>query len=415
MGEDRTLETIWNRRSKAFRKETLPYFRYMGQSGFPAFMSLILISSAIGYISLIRNLPANFPITLVGVVSLLLVLSWSPLRTWLEAGDIVFMMPREAEMDSYLRRSFLHTSLGCSILAAIVILLYLPIYNQGPAVSGGWLLALAAAVLKAGNVWGAWRERQIAWPGMRRLMRLLRWAGTALLLAAWLTCLAWQAAVFTVLVGLLLFFIYRLPARHRFPWERLIEEEARTRKRYYVFFGLFIDVPTLPSSVAKRSYLTWLLGVIPYSNRNTFVYLFTAALLRTEMGGIILRLLFLGCLITYWFSEAVSLSGWGCIIVFAIFMGLIAVQLGGLRHVHRYSVWKHVYPLPEKQRVEQYVKVDRLAMVICAAVLWIFAELPLALSNVYLPSLTAGAILLVYMSIRPARLRKKMLADEDEE
>lgn len=415
MSADLMLEAIWTRRKKAFRAETMPYFRYMGQSGFPAFLSLIFISSAIGYITLINNLPSNFPFATVGVISLLLVLCWSPLRTWLEAGDTVFMMPREAEMDGYMSRSFRYTSVGFSLLALIVFLLYLPIYNQGPAISGGWLLAFAAAFLKGGNIWGAWRERQIAWSGMRRLMRLLRWAATALMLTAWLTCVVWQSAAFTVLVSLLFMFLYHLPSRHHLPWERLIAEEARTRKRYYVFFGLFIDVPTLPSNIAKRSYLSWVLGVIPYSNANTFVYLYTAALLRTEMGGIILRLLMLGCLITYWFSEAASLSGWGCIIVYVIFLGLIAVQLGGLRHVHRYSVWKHVYPLPEKQRIDQYVKVDRLAIICCAIVLWLFVALPLLVSGLFLPSLAVGAGTIMYIIIRPSRLRKKLLTDEDED
>ncbi len=415
MSRDHKLETMWHLRAKAFREEAMPYFRYMGQSGFPAFMSLIIISSAIGYISLIRHMPASFPFATVGVIALTLVLCWSPLRTWLAAGDTVFLMPREAEMTGYLRLSFRYTSIACSFLAAIVLLLYLPIYNQGPAISGGWALAVAAAALKAGNVWGAWKERQMTWPGMRRLMRLLRWTATALSLAVWLNCPVWQAAAFTLLIGVLYGLLYRLPGRHRFPWERLIDEEARTRKRYYVFFGLFIDVPSLPSSIAKRPYLTWVLRAVPYSNRNTFVYLYTASLLRTEMGGIIIRLLLLGCLIIYWFADAISLSGYGCILVFGIFMGLIAVQLGGLRHIHRHSVWKHVYPMPEKQRAWQYIKVDRVAMVLCTALLWLFAALPLAFSGVFLPELAAAALALVYIAIRPARLRKKLIMDEDED
>ncbi|WP_424768053.1 ABC transporter permease [Paenibacillus sp. sgz302251] len=415
MRAEQALEEIWRRRAGAFREEVMPYFRYMGQSGFPAFLSLILISSAIGYISLIRNLPADFPIVLVGTIALSLVICWSPLRTWLAAGDVVFMMPREADMGGYLRRSFRYTSIGCAILAAAVFLLYLPIYQQGSAFSDGWLLAAAAAGLKAGNVWGAWRERQMTWPGMRRLLRLFRWSLSALTLAVWLTCEIWQSAIFSVLISLVFTAIHRLPSRQRFPWERLIEEEARTRKRYYIFFGMFIDVPTLSSHTAKRPYLAWLLQLVPYSNRNTYIFLYSASFLRSEIGGIVIRLLLLGCLVIYWFGEAVSLSGWGSVIVFAIFMSVLAVQVGGLRHVHRFSVWKHVYPLPEKQREEQYIKVDRIAMLVCTALLWLFAAMPLAFSGVYAPSAAAAAGALLYIVIRPSRLRKKMLQDTDEE
>ncbi|WP_138752482.1 ABC transporter permease [Paenibacillus sinopodophylli] len=415
MGSDRTLESIWQRRAKAFRTETMPYFRYMGQSGFPAFLSLIVISSAIGYIGLLRHVPDDFPFTIVGVIALTLVLCWSPLRTWLAAGDTVFMMPREADMNGYLRLSLRYTTLGCAVLVAIVFLLYMLIYVQGPAINGAWTLGIVAAGLKAVNVWGAWQERQMTWPSMRWLLRSLRWAMTALTVAAWLTSLLWQAAAFTLLLGILCMVLYRLPSKHRFPWERLIDEEARTRKRYYVFFGLFIDVPTLSSSIIKRSYLSWMLRRISFANRNTFVYLYSASLMRTEVGGIVLRLLFLGCLIVYWFAEAVSLSGYGSLIAFFIFMGLIAVQLGGLRHVHRYSVWKHVYPLPEKQRTDQFLRVDRFAIVLCTALLWLFAAIPLALSGVYMLSLAAAVLAIVYLAVRPMRLRKKLAQDEEEE
>ncbi|MCA0755359.1 ABC transporter permease [Paenibacillus sp. N4] len=415
MGAKQALEAIWAKRAKAFRKETLPYFRYMGQSGFPAFMSLLFISSAIGYFSLIRNLPEQFPVTAAGVISLTLAICWCPLRTWLEPGDTVFLMPRESDMGGYIRRSLRHTSIGCAILAGIVLLLYLPIYRQGAAPNGAWPLTLAAAGLKAGNVWGAWRERRMAWPGMRLSMRVLRWALTALVLSVWLTNAAWQAALFTVISCLLFMLLHRLPVRHRLPWERLIFEEARTRKRYYVFFGMFIDVPTLPSRTARRSYAAWLLRFIPYAGRNTFVYLYAAALVRTEIGGIVVRLLALGCLVTYWLADAASLAGWGAMLVFVLFTGVAAVQLGSLRHVHRYSVWKHVYPLPEKQRVDQYALVDRLALLVCSLLLWLSAAIPLAVAGLYVPLAAGAACALAYIAIRPSRMRRKLQQDAEEE
>ncbi|WP_028611909.1 ABC transporter permease [Paenibacillus harenae] len=415
MGAGQKLEALWSRRARAFREETMPYFRYMAQSGFTAFMSLLLISSAIGYVTLIRNLPADFPIAATGVLALTLVLCWSPLRTWLEPADIVFMMPREAEMNGYLGRSIRYSALVSSLPAVLVLLLYLPIYNQGPALNGGWLLAGAAAGLKAGNRWGAWRERQMSWPGMRRGMRLLRWGLTALVLAAWLTCELWQAAAFSLLIVLLYAFIHRLPSRHRFPWERLVEEEARTRRRYYVFFGWFIDVPTRSSSIAKRSYLAWLLRAVPNSNRNTYVYLYAASLLRTEIGGIVIRLLAIGSLVTYWIADAGSLDGWAAFIVYGLFMAVLSVQIGGLRHIHRYTVWQHVYPMPDKQRVAQYVKVDRIAIVVCALLLWLFAAVPLALESVYIPSLVSAGGAVTFLLTRPARLRRRLRVEAEEE
>ncbi|MBD2872011.1 ABC transporter permease [Paenibacillus arenilitoris] len=414
MGGELRLEAIWSRRARAFREEIVPYIRYMAQSGFTAFLSLIFISSSIGYVTLIRDLPSGFPIAAVGVAALAPVLCWSPLRTWLAPADTVFMMPREADMAGYLRRSVRHTAVFGALLAALVLLLYLPIYNQGPALASGWLLAILAAGLKAANTWGAWRERRMAWPGMRRGMRLLRWGLTALVLAAWLTREGWQAAVFTALIGLLFALVHRFPARHRFPWERLIQEEARTRNRYYAFFGLFIDVPTLPAAVAKRSYLAWLLRAVPNANRYTYVYLYTASFIRAEIGGIVIRLLLLACLVVYWLADAASLSGWGAAAAYGLFLAVLAVQAGGLRHVHRHSIWKHVYPLPDKRRIEQYLKVDRVVVTVCAIVAWLFAAIPLAMASIYAPSISAAAGAGVYIALRPSRMRRRLLLDEEE-
>ena len=250
---------------------------------------------------------------------------------------------------------------------------------------------------------------------MRLLLRALRWGLTALALAAWLTRETWQAALFTLLIGLLVVFFHRLPSRHQLPWERLIEEEARTRKRYYHFFGLFIDVPDVATGSTKRSYLSWLLRIVPYSKRNTYTYLYTASLLRTEIGGIIIRLLLLGSLVSYWSSEAASFSGWGAVFTYVIFLTVISVQLGGLRHVNRYSVWKHVYPLPKKMRMDNYLKVDRIGMLTSSLLLWLFAGLPLVLLGVYIPALICAAFAFLLIVTRPSRVKRKMKREEDEE
>lgn len=415
MRAELSTSAIWSQRAHSFRTEIIPYIRYMGQSGFPAFLSLIFIAGSIGYFTLIRDLPPDFPIAAVGTVALTLAICWSPLRTWLVPADVVFLMPREAEMEPYMRMSFRNTTIGCVLLAAVVLLLYLPIYNQGQAYISGMLIIIAAAVLKAGNVLGAWQERKMAWPGMRLLLRLLRWVLTGAVWYVWLTCLLWQAAAFTLLAALLLALAYRLPLKHQFPWERLIDEEERTRKRYYLFFGMFVDVPTQSSKVARRSYLNGLLRIVPYANRNTFVFLYTASLLRTEIGGMVIRIMLLGGLVSYWIADAAFWSGWAAVAVYGLFMFVIAVQLGSLRHVHRYSVWQHVYPLPHSQRIGQYVRVDLAALIACAVIIWLCIAIPLISSGMVAPAVTALAGVLLYATIRPGRLKRKMAAEADEE
>lgn len=414
-GRASSLESLWKKRSQAFRKETMPYWRYMSMSGFPAFLSLFVISGILGYFKLIRDLPPHFPITAVGVIVLTLAISWTPLRTWLAPADTVFLMPREGEMGSYLKASYRRSTIMTVLFSAVMLLLYVPIYRQGAAPAHWLVIVGGAALLRAANLWGGWKERKLAWPGMRRLLRIARWIATAIVLYVWLTYVPWQSAVFTLFVVALFTFAYRLPSSHRFPWERMIEEERTTHKRYYTFFGMFIDVPTLPSPIARRSYIAWALRLVPYSKRHTFVYLYLAALIRTEMGGILIRLLLLGGLVTYWIAEDASLSGWGAPLVYALFMLVLSVQLGGLRQVHRHSVWKHVYPLTDSQRIGQYTKVDRMALTVIAVLLAFPLALPLLIQGYYAPVAATAAAMLAYIAIRPSRIKKKLRKEEDDD
>lgn len=411
-----SLGAIWVKRSREFRKEIIPYLGYMGQSGFSLFLSLIFISSALGYIKLIHGVSPDFPITLVGVAVMVPLLCWTPLRTWLTAADIVFHMPKEASMDTYLQRSFRRSRIITSVLGAILLLLYWPIYKQGPGLANGWMLIVFAILLRVGNSWGGWRERQLAWPNMRLVLRLLRWMATGLAWSVVLLRTPWQAALFIVLISCLFAMLYKLPSRHSFPWERLIQEEANTRRRYYLFFGLFIDVPTLPSRTASRKYMAWLLRLIPYHNRNTFVYLYTSSMIRTEMGGILIRLILLSALIVYWFAEAHWLEGWGAASVYMVFVLIVSVQLGGLRQIHSFSVWRHVYPMPDSQRTKSILLVDRWALIIVAVLIWLPAGLTLLLTGYSMPAAAALILILLYVFfIRPSRLKRKIISESDEE
>lgn len=414
--KEQAMQQLWKKRARSFRQETLPYFRYMGQSGFPLFLSLFVITGVLSYFKLIRDVPADFPTTLVGIVALVPVLCWSPFRTFLRAADVVFHMPQESAMRRYWGLSFKRSIIAMVALCAFLLLAYWPIYRQGTAPADMWLLVLAAAVLRLANTAAAWRERQLAWSGMRVLFRVARWGATALAWAGMLTRAPLYAGGFIILLILLFALLYKLPSRFVIPWERLVEEESATRRRYYVFFGLFIDVPTMPSRTAGRKYLSWIMNFIPYRRRFTYDYLYAASMLRMEMGGILLRLLVLFALIAYWMAEAVWLSGWGAACAYAVFMLIVGAQLGGLRHTHRYTVWRHVYPLPDAQRMESLIRLDRWTLLIIALLMWLPACVMLLRANCLLAAAAAPIAALVYvLAIRPLRLRRAFAADAEED
>ncbi|EFM11582.1 ABC transporter EcsB [Paenibacillus curdlanolyticus YK9] len=407
-------DKLWSIRAGAFRKEIKPYMGYMAMSGFPGFMMLGIIVTAIGYAQLLRHLPDAFPITAVGVILLMAAVCWSPLRTWLLPADSVFLLPREAAMKRYMQRSFRYNGLPGMLGVAAALLVYWPLYTHGNGVAGAWVLLVALAALKAGNIAGAWQERKAAEPSSRITLRLLRWALTALTLAALLRLVPWKAIAFGLLAGLLLAALHRLPRRHRMPWDTLIREEAKTRRRYYRFFSFFIDVPTHAPRIAKRAYLGWIGQRVRFDQHNTYVYMYAMTLVRTELGGMLVRILLLGMLVLYWLGDAVWLDGWGAIAVYVLFAAVIGLQLGTLRQSHKYAVWRHIYPLPDHRRVESLIRVDRTAYLACLLLIWTPACIVLAVHGEWLAAFVPPVAAAAYGFLRrPSALRRKIAKDAE--
>lgn len=413
-----SLDALWQQRARAFRLEIFPYLRFMVQSGFPGFVVLMIILFMIGYGTLLREPPAGFPILLVGVLLLTPLVSWSPMRTWLHPADVVFLMPREQEMPGYLRRSWLYNGSFTVLLMLGGLLLFWPLYNR--MVDHDYALPVIALVLiivKLFNMHHAWRERRLAWPGARWVSRFVRWLLHAMMIAVLLDIdVSMGIALLIITVTSLAYLLLlRMPKQHALPWERLIEEEQATRRRYYRFLGAFIDVPVLPQRAHRRGYLAWLANRVPYRESNTYRYLFSQTMIRAEMGGILVRLTLLGGLVGYLTGAGALLEGWGAAAVYLLFVFIISVQARSVTMVHRYSVWRHIYPLPEKHHQASVVSVVKATTALCAILMWLPLTGGLIVHGFYAPAASAIALAALYVLILlPNRMRRRLASADDE-
>lgn len=367
---DSEILHLWKGRKQAFTKEIMPYLRYVWSSGFPAFLSLIGILSTIQYFKFIHNIPEGFPIELVAAIIFTPLVAYSPLRTWLNDADIIYIMPMEHRMKTYLKQSHIRSLRNGFIYLAIIVMLYWPVYIHASQYMP-ILLILLLTVLKLGNHYLAWKERQMAWSTERNLLRFFRWVITLLLIGGWLVApLYLGTIVVTVILVSVLLLLYRLEERHNFPWQRLITEEKNSVRRIYSFLSWFIDVKTRAPIVKQRNYLGWLISLVPYGKKYAFVYLNMITFIRTEVCGICVRLLLLGGLVNYIAASTNGFGGWGVLFSQIVFGLLICLQIGTIRKIHQYAIWKNIFPLQPNLQHKQIITVDTILCYLLLVVLF---------------------------------------------
>jgi len=369
------IEAIWRERKHAFFQEILPYTRYIGQSGFLVFLSMIGIVSVIQYIHLLQNMTDDFPIGWIGVFMITPFLCYSPLRTWLKDADIVYVMPMEKNMMAYIQKSMYRSYRRSFFLLTLVVLIYWPFYRHIDVYQGA-LFIVMLFILKLVNYWFSWKERQCAWSHHRVILRTARYIMMLLIMMAWLHFDSKGMLIYTIIALGMLYMIYRLPTKQHIPWQTLLMEEKRTVRRIYSFLSWFVDVPSQGTIVKMRSYLSWLLRFVPYHKRYTFTYLHAITFARTEIGGISVRLILLGGFITYICADEMVFQGWAAVISFFIFSFVATVQLGSLRQVHRHAIWKHIFPIQIKTQHGQLIGIEMVLGYIILFIMLILGSIP---------------------------------------
>jgi ABC-2 type transport system permease protein len=415
--EDRAgfLRSLRRDRSDAFRKEIVPHFRYVFQSGFGLFVSAIFFSVLVWYIDLIKAVPADWPVRTVGVVVLALAAIQVPLRTYLRPADTVFLLPMERRiLAEYIGPALRKSVVNAVVRMLAVFAIYWPIYARSPITgdledSHPWpVIALLMALIAVCNTIGGWRERRPASRLWRLALRLVRMTLTVVVIAAILLkplALAIPLLVVsTVLVGLL----GRLPVQHALPWEKLIAEEEGTRRRWMSFLGWFVDVPTVDSKPARRAWVSWLGNSFLWRDRRAWHFLYAKTFLRGETFGAWWRWTVMAGIILVVSGNVVADA-----VLFAIAILIGELQLSELRRI-RFVETAATLPIPPEDRLVAAAAIARaagVAMVVLLGIIEVASSGMLPRLDIWLPLLVAGFLLSGWLM--PRKIAK--FKDEDDD
>ncbi|MDQ1910351.1 ABC transporter permease [Paenibacillus sp. GD4] len=340
---------LWHHRSSLFMREILPYLKYALQSLSFSSILLIVLSSYV-YDQLLGSIPPQFPTLLTASLLMLPVLAVTPILTYLQKPDIIFLLPREAELADYFRaaqrKAFWLQSLAT---AAGWLIVWRLIRMSDADIKSYFLLGLLMViVLKKVLLHGKWLELHASEPRIRRILGAARWIMAGLLTYGLLKLphlwgvliVAGGSAVYLLAVSSL------VRGERRLPWMNLIELARHHRTVLYRLLNLFIDVPSVQGRARRRPVPRRLPEWLGFRPNRAYLYLYVLVFLRSESFGILLRLTILGAVLA-------ACSGGGVLgyVLWGFFAFITAVQLGELQRQYLHSERSYLYPLPEEQKL----------------------------------------------------------------
>jgi len=411
LGELRKLRAS---RAKAFRQEIYPHFRYVFQSGFGLVLSALGITLVMGYIRTLMNMPEDWPADIVGWIVIALICLYTPLRTYFQPSDTVFVLPLErGVLDGILRPLVRKSMISSAIRVLVAFGIFVPLYVRAPVTEAAadsrsmWALGSLLALFAVWSVHAAWLERRMADSVWRIGLMLGRWAAVVAIVAALLLKSFGLALGFAVLTVAVWYLLSRLSPKHTLPWDRLIAEEGAARRRWNRFLGWFVDLPTEFARPARRNWIAWTAERLPWRRENAWRYLYAKTMLRSETFGALWRWSVLLMLITAFAGKPVIDL---ITFVIAFFVGGLQItELGRVRFAENASV----VPLAQEERGRSIASIARVCGLAMVVLLWLVACLPNWPFNpaLWIPAL---AVALFWTGwLLPRRVMKSFEEDED--
>ncbi len=342
-------QLFWKQRFVEYMKEMQKYLRYIFNGHLVFVMILALGGGAYYYSNWVKTLQSDFPVALIMAVILAILVTRSPIHTFLKEADIVFILPLETQLKSYFNRSILLSWGLQGYVLLLVLAALMPMYAK---VTGANLndfvgVFVLLVIMKLFNLYISWYILKYQEVSTSKVDLFIRFIinGVFLYLVIDQAMILLPTLTLLLLIGL--FFYYRVATRGKIlKWDRLIALERKRLISFYRIANLFTDVPSLSSKVARRKWLDGFLTFIPFKQQSTYNYLYARTFLRAnDYVGLLIRLTIIGSIIIGVLSNI-----WAYLFVTLLFLFMTALQLLPSWKVHEWKIWVSLYPLPDRMR-----------------------------------------------------------------
>lgn len=400
------MKELFHQRLNRHQKQMMRYLRYVFNDHFVLACTFLLGGVGLYYSNLVKQLPSDFlPGKLLVIAVLVLVLHLGNFVSLTKPADVVFLLPKEKEMRSYLEGGFRYSLLLPFVSLVLLGGFMMPLYVVSadgqfsdffPLVLGLWGLKVAHLQLKRYRLFQNSQDAN-KWYGFWLVFSVL-----ALALAVFVN--PWVVLPAGIGIAVVYYQLLWKNVQQPLDWNKMIQLESNRLQRIYRFINLFTDVPQVAASVKRRKYLDGLLTKIPKDQGHTYLYLYARRMLRgSEFSGLYLRLVVIGGLLLYFVNEIWFSVGLG-----ALFLYLIGFQLVPLYNQFQYMVMTQLYPVPSQQKTKALRQLLLVLLLVGAVIFTVVGSIPYSSwgnRGLLLAVFVAVALAFTYLYL-PLRIKK---------
>jgi len=363
------MSKLFRQRLTKHLSEMARYLRYVFNDHFVIALMFMVGGLGFGYSNGLKGLETGiWWAPYVVIFTLLLLLQLGRLATLMNDADVVFLLPRERSMHAY----FIKTKNYSEIMAVLIQIMgwfvLIPFIRVTDDVSWLFLFELLVTQLILKD---AFLERELVLRYQYRIKII-----QSSILFKWLLPVIVIGVSYLVnpVFGLVLAIILNIGIRYisfnrwqkvQIDWNKAIMMENNRMLGIYRFFNLFTNVPSITGSVKRRRYLDFIVNRIKLTRENTYLYLFSRSILRgTEFGSLYLRLTLLGMVLLVFIQQQ-----WLIVVLTILFIYLIGFQLIPSYFHFDDIVFTHLYPINEKQKLDNFSRTTAIALSITAVLL----------------------------------------------
>jgi len=346
---------LWKERLGTTSKELGKYFRYIFNGHIVIVLVFLLGTVAFYYQEWVKTLTSEFPAAILMALFLAVLLTYSPIYSFLKEADKIFLLPLENRLEPYFKSSIILSFFIQVYFLVLGLGVFMPIYAQ---VNNGdfgsfFVFLITICVIKLVNILIKWRIQYYVEVNVHLIDSLIRYSlnGVFLYLLFSNAGYLFLGLMFVIYLGLYLYYRSQTMLKG-LKWEFLIEQEERRMMSFYRLANLFTDVPKLKDRVKRRKWLDFISASIPYRQDQTFLHLFVNTFIRGgDYLGLFVRLTVIGG-----FGLYLVTFGYGQILFVVLFLYLTGFQLLPLWNHHQNKLWIQLYPVEEKIKGESFQK-----------------------------------------------------------